>query len=225
MPTTISALIIIIVAIFPGLLGNIAYRMIIGVDWRAKEFQVIIRLIGFSIIGAVLYSIAADMVSFLPPPLHLMPGSYESLTENPENLNKIIYPYIGHLAGGFIAGVLAALGMHLVAKFSPATAYPSAWDGFIREQVPEHWVIIGLKSGDVYAGKIKSVDLSVSKGERDVVLEEPCLYEQKTGNYRALGHQYMFIPSENLYSLAVIHNPMIDERVVTIGTYLFKGEN
>lgn len=127
MPTTITALIIIVVAIFPGVLGNRAYQVLVGIDWREKEFQVILRLAGFSIIGAVIYSIVADLSSFLPLPLHLIPSSYESLSSSPENLLKIIYPYIGHLICGFIAGVLAALGVLLLAKCSSTTAYPGAW--------------------------------------------------------------------------------------------------
>lgn len=75
MPTTITALIIIIVAIFPGVLGNKAYQMLVGINWREKEFQVLLRLAGFSVIGAVLYTIASDLIDFLPPPLHLLPSS------------------------------------------------------------------------------------------------------------------------------------------------------
>lgn len=225
MPTTITAIVITIVAIFPGVLGNRAYQAIVGIDWRDKEFQVILRLAGFSVVGAVLYSIAADLTSFLPLPLHLIPSSYESLSDSPENLLKIIYPYIGHLVGGFIAGVLAALAVLLLAKISSTTAYPGAWDDFIRKHVSKHWVIIGLKNGDVYAGKIKTADLSVSKDERDIILEEPCLYEDKTGNYRSLNYQYIFIASENLYSLAVVHDSKLDKRIVAVGENLFIGED
>lgn len=225
MPTTITALIIIIVAIFPGVLGNKAYQMIVGIDWRDKEFQVIIRLTGFSIVGAVLYTIVANLVNFLPLPLHLIPSSYGSISDNPNNLLKIIYPYVGHLIGGFISGVLAALAVLLLSKISSTTAFPAAWDDFIRKHVSKHWVIIGLNNGDIYAGKIKTADLSVSKDERDIVLEEPCLYERETGNYRSLNYQYMFIPSDNLYSLAVVHDPKIDKRIISVGENLFKGKD
>lgn len=225
MPTTITALIIIIVAIFPGVLGNRVYQAIVGIDWRDKEFQVILRLTGFSVVGAVLYSVVADLASFLPLPLHLIPRSYESLSDRPEALLKIIYPYIGHLVGGFVAGVLAALAVLLLAKISSTTAYPGAWDDFIRKHVSKHWVIIGLKNGDVYAGKIKTADLSVSKDERDIILEEPCLYEESTGNYRSLNYQYIFIASENLYSLAVVHDSKLDKRILRVGENLFNGED
>ena len=223
MPTTITALLIIVVAVFPGMFGNRIYQVIVGIDWRERDFQVIIRLAGFSIIGAVLYSIVANISGFLPPPIHLIPSSYESLSNNPEELVQIIYPYIGHLIGGLLSGVLAAIAVLILAKFSSATAYPGAWDDFIRRQVPNHWVIIGLKNGDVYAGKIKTADLSVSKDERDVVLEEPCLYDKNSMNYQSLNYQYIFIPSDNLYSLAVVHDSKTDHRLIPIGENLFNG--
>jgi hypothetical protein len=179
-------------------------------------------------VGAVFYSIFADWASFLPLPLHLIPSSYIALSDTPENLLKIIYPYIGHLIGGSIAGVSAALASLLLAKIFSTTAYPAAWDNFIRKQVSKHWVIIGLKNGDVYAGKIKTADLSVSSDERDLILEEPCIYYKKnchTANYRALNYQYIFIPSENLYSVAVVYDPNIDKnRIIAVGENLFSEE-
>ena len=226
MPTTIITLFIIIVAIFPGVLGNKLYQTVIGIDWRDKEIQVLLRLAGFSIVGAVFYSIFADWVNFLPLPLHLIPSSYLSLSDAPHQILKIIYPYIGHLIGGTIAGILAALAGLLLANFFSTTAYPAAWDDFIRKRVSKHWVIIGLKNGNVYAGKIKTADLSVSSEDRDLILEEPCLYDEKVNNYKALNYQYIFIPSENLYSIAVVHDPKIDKkRIITIGEDLFKEED
>jgi len=225
MPTTITALIIIIVAIFPGVMGNKAYQTIVGINWRDKEFQVILRLAGFSIIGAVLYSIVADLSGVLPLPLHLIPSSYESLSDRPELLSRIIYPYLGHLIGGLVAGILAALAVLLIALVSSTTAYPAAWDDFIRKCVSKHWVIIGLKNGNVYAGKIKTADLSVSNNERDIILEEPCLYNEDTENYKSLNYQFIFIPSENIYSLAVVHDAKLDKRIIPVGENLFNGEN
>ena len=225
MPTTVTAILIIIFAIFPGVLGNRVYQVLVGHDWRDKEFQVILRLVGFSVIGAVIYAIIADLTGLFPLPIHLIPSSYKSLSDCPDSLLNIIYPYLGHLVGGFIAGVLAAEGVLLLAKFSSITAYPGAWDDFIRKHVSKHWVIIGLNNRDVYAGKIKSADLSVSKNDRDIVLEEPCLYNKETGNYQSLNYQYIFIRSENLYSIAVVHNPKLDKRIIKVGKNLFKGED
>lgn len=227
MPNTIIPLFIIIVAIFPGVLGNKVYQAIVGIDWRDKDFQTILRLAGFSIVGAVFYSILADWSSFLPLPLHLIPSSYVSLSDKPHNLVIIIYPYIGHLIGGSIAGLLAALSNLLLAKIFSTTPYPAAWDDFIRKQVSKHWVIIGMKNGEVYAGKIRTADLSVSSEDRDLILEEPCIYYKNgnKANYRAVNYQYIFIPAENLYSIAVVYDSNIDKkRIIEVGENLFCEE-
>ena len=65
MPTTITALLIITIAVFPGLIGDRVYQFIVGVDWREKEFRTILRLIGFSVIGVVIYSIAHSIIGFV----------------------------------------------------------------------------------------------------------------------------------------------------------------
>ena len=129
------------------------------------------------------------------------------------------------MVAGFIAGILAAWGIRLLAKISSATAYPAAWDDLVRTCAPKHWVIVGLTNGDVYAGKLKTADLSVSKDDRDIVLEEPCIFDKGINNYQSLNYQYLFIPSENLYSLAIIYSPETDKRLIPIGETLFIGEN
>jgi len=189
MPTSISALLIIVIAIFPGTLGNNVYRRLIGVDWREKEFRTIVRLIGFSVVGVVLYSIVAEFLDW-PPALHLFPNTY--INFSPEYLEKILPPYIGHLSAGFLTGIIAAGANRLISKFSFASAYPSAWDDFIRALVPRHWVIISLSSGEVYAGKIKVADSAVAEAERDIVLEEPCQYIENSKEYVALNYQYLY---------------------------------
>lgn len=224
MPDSITGLLIIIIAIFPGLLGDRIYQSLVGTDWREKEFRSIIRLIGFSVVGVVLYTVIADLFNF-PPPLHLLPSTYASISSTTESFNKIFFPYIGHLCGGLFAGIFASFGAWVLAKFSSSSVFPSAWDDFVRTYAPKHWVIVGLKNGEAYAGKLKTANVAVSNEDRDIVLEEPCLYEKSTGNYKALNYQYLFISSDNLFSLAAIHDPMIDKRIVPIGEYLFKGDS
>jgi len=223
MPVSVTGLLIILIAIFPGLLGNRIYQSLIGTDWRERDFQIILRLIGFSVIGVVLYTVIAGLLDF-PPPLHLLPSTYASISSTTESFNKIFFPYIGHLCGGSLAGILAFFWAWVLAKVSSSSVFPSAWDDFVRTYAPKHWVIVGLMNGEIYAGKLKTANVAVSSEDRDIVLEEPCLYEKDTGNYKALNYQYLFISSENLFSLAAVHDPGIDRRIVPIGEYLFKGD-
>src|SRR3989339_700922 len=108
MQYSIVSILILIFIIMPGIIGDKIYRTIIGIDWREKEIQIIIRLLCFSIFGLMLYYIFSVFFK-LPPPLHILPTTYSRITfENPD-FSKIFFPYSGHIIGGVIAGLLGAL--------------------------------------------------------------------------------------------------------------------
>ncbi len=56
MPTTPAEILIIALVILPGLLGDRVYKLLVGIDWREKEWRGILRLIAFSVAGAALYT-------------------------------------------------------------------------------------------------------------------------------------------------------------------------
>jgi hypothetical protein len=93
----------------------------------------------------------------------------------------------------------------------------------VRSHVPNHWVVIGLNSGEIYAGKLKVADIAASTEERDLVLEEPALYNTESGQYISTSYQYMFIKSKTLYSIAAVNEPATDQRIIPIGEALFSG--
>lgn len=224
MPTSVTAVLVALIAVFPGLIGNWVYQNLVGVDWREKEWRSILRMLGFSIIGAVLYSVLAGAFGW-PPAVHLFPSAYPKLAPTSDQINAIFIPYAGHLVGGFVAGILAAWGAKVIARLSAASAFPGAWDDFIRTCTAHHWVVVALSNNEVYAGKLRSADLGVASTERELILEEPCLFEESSGYYRALGHQYLFIPAGALHSIAAVYEPQLDERTVGVGNTLFeKGE-
>jgi hypothetical protein len=223
MPTTVTALVIVLVAVFPGLVGDLVYRSLVGVDWREKDWQTVLRLLGFSIVGLVIYAIPAGLFGW-PPPVYVSPDTYQTIKPPIGNLNYIFIPYAGHLCGGFLAGLLGAWGTRLLALFSSRSAYPAAWDDFVRTYSPSHWVVVGLTNGGAYAGKLKTVDCAVSASDRDMVLEEPCQYDVASGHYIALNYQYMFISASSLFSLAVVYDPNLDNhRTIPVGERLFEG--
>ena len=222
MPDTIVGLLIIVIAIFPGLIGDKIYRVLVGVDWREKEWQGVLRLIGFSVVGVTLYALVSDFFNWSPP-VHILPSTYEKISSQASFLPSIFIPYSGHLLGGGIAGLLGAWGAKLLARFSSSSAFPCAWDQFVRSYVPNHWVVIGLESGEIYAGKLKIADIAASSEERDLVLEEPALYNTESGQYISTPYQYMFIKSRALYSIAAVSEPTIDKRIIPIGEALFSG--
>lgn len=57
----------------------------------------------------------------------------------------------------------------------------------------------------------------------NIVLEEPCLYEQASRNYKSLNYRVFVCIFWKLFSLAAIHDPKLEKRIVPIGEYLFEG--
>lgn len=218
MPDSFAGLFIVVIGVFPGVIGDKVYRSLVGVDWREKEWQGIVRLIGFSVVGLAIYAIVAEQLK-LALPLHIFPSTY--LSAVPSKTTEIFLPYCGHLIGGLLAGFLGAWGAKILSKFSSSSAYPSAWDEFIRRYVQRRWVVIGLENGEVYAGKIKIADISSGENERDLVLEEPALYDPSSSKYISTSYQYMFIKAKELYSMAAIYEPSTDSRIIPVGQNLF----
>ena len=220
MPTTAASLVVLVVGVFPGLLGDRIFRSIVGIDWREPEWRAILRILGFSVIGLALYTILAKVVG-LPAPLHAFPSTYEAIQPNVNSAAEIAFPFFGHLVGGAISGSLGAIGANLLARFYSTSAYPSAWDDFVRTYTPDHWVVVSLDNGEVYAGKLKNADVAVAGGDRDLVLEEPALYNATTMKYVSSAYQYMFIRAETLYSISAVYEPALDTRVARVGDPLF----
>ena len=184
-----------------------------------------LRLLGFSVFGATLYSVFASWVE-LPPPTHLFPTTYNAVAADPSLVARLVFfPYAGHLVGGTIGGLIAAVGSRALARFSSSSAHPSAWDDFVRRGAPGHWVTVGLTNGEVYAGKLLNADVAVASGERDLVLGEPALYDATSCNYIATSHQQLFISATNLSSIATYYDPSTDVRTVPPGQTLFSGEH
>jgi hypothetical protein len=222
MPASLSSLLIALIALFPGLIGNRVFQILVGVDWREKEWRSLLRLLGFSVVGLAIYAIPAGVFGW-PAPVHVFPATYQSASPAAKNLNYIFIPYAGHLVGGFLAGFLGAWGTILFARASSSSAYPGSWDDFARKRAPRHWVVVGLSNGDAYAGKLANVDFAVSSADRDLVLEEPCKFDPETDRYTALNYQYMFVSASSLFSIAAVYDPDIDRREVPVGESLFVG--
>ena len=72
MPTTLTALLILLFAIVPGMFGEMVYRIIAGTDWRETQWSKVARIIGISIAGLVLYIVLASLTG-LPTPQYLFP--------------------------------------------------------------------------------------------------------------------------------------------------------
>lgn len=223
MPTTFASALVLTIAVFPGMLGDRIYRSVIGVDWRQKLWEGVARTIGFSVVGLTIYSLLADVAGW-PPPLHVMPAVYTKLGPDNATLNKLFLTYVGHLGGGIAAGALGAAGARLLAALSAQPAHPGAWDEFIRRCVPGRWIVVRLRTGDTYAGRLRYADCSVASGERDIILDEPAVFDENARDYRTSTYQSLFIAAGDVFSIASVTLPGVDARVVAPGELLFTEE-
>jgi hypothetical protein len=85
-------------------------------------------------------------------------------------------------------------------------------------------VAVALQNGEAYVGYLKVSDVSVEQNERDLVLSEPSLYDEEQRDYVALPYQQLFITASLWYSMAVIHDPDRDKRVVPVGSSPFSSK-
>ena len=68
MPTTLTALLILLFAIVPGMFGEMVYRIIAGTDWRETQWSKVARIIGISIAGLVLHPGQPDWITHTAVP-------------------------------------------------------------------------------------------------------------------------------------------------------------
>ena len=214
-------LIVLLVAL-PGVPGDRIYRKVVGVDWREREWQSVLRLISFSVSGLIIYIVVADWRGFYQP-IYLFPESFKDGSITPSTLIRAVIPYVGHFTGAALVGLVAAAFVKLTAHW--VSVYPSAWDHFIRTSVPKHLVVVSLKNRDAYAGIIKHVDLSVPQSERDIVLGEPAIYDENAKDYVALAYSALFLPASLISSIAAVHDSSLDKhRLSEVGQSIFKEE-
>jgi hypothetical protein len=150
------------------------------------------------------------------------PKAFEQLA--PTQFGAFAAAFLGHVFGAAFFGFLAGVGTRILARLSARSAYSSAWDHFIKSSVKDHWVTVGLNNGDVYAGYIEKADSSVAAAERDIILREPALYDQRLMRYRSLHYQSLFLLASTITSVAVVFDAATDKRMTRIGESPFAEE-
>jgi hypothetical protein len=224
MPTTIATAFVIVIAIVPGAVGSFLYNAVIGLDWREKDWDAAIRYVAFSMLGLCVYILVADRLNWWPA-IHIIPATYAESTFVPSVMPRVVWPYLGHLCGSAAVGLAAALAKRAMGRISGATPYPGAWDAFVRDSLPDRWVAVSLKSGDVFAGYVKIADVGVTSADRDIVLSEPALYNADTKNYTTTSYHQLFLPADLIQNVATIANEADQRLGAVAGTELFTKES
>lgn len=215
---------IAVIALIPGWVGTVVYRHFIGTDWREKDWTSVLRILALSVVGLTFYVLLADGLS-LPPAIHVFASTYGADGVRPDTLASLLVPYLGHLVGGAIAGGTAAIAMRGLSRISSVGSQPCAWDHFVRESVPQHWVVVTLKTGEAYCGRLDVADDSVPQPDRDLVIDEPALYDEARRNYISMPYQHLFVPAAAVDCVATIFDPAVDrDRLSVAGNPLFASD-
>lgn len=106
MPTTLTAVLVLAVAIVPGFLAELLFSRLRGTDWRERESRAVLRMLSFSVGGLLLYASLAALAG-LPEALHVLPEMYGT-----RDLGRFVEPYVGHI----LASLALALGTHAVLR-------------------------------------------------------------------------------------------------------------
>jgi len=222
LPSTLVGVVIAAFVILPGLPGEKIYSYFVGHDWREDRWSRTLRLLTFSLFGLAGYALVAPLIG-APLPTYVSAKPLEQLSSN--QIVTFATAFLGHVCGASAFGLVAGIGARLIARLAARSAYSSAWDHFVNSCVKGHWVTVGLTNGDVYAGYLDKVDVSVAAEERDMILQEPAIYDAEKKRFSTLSYQSMFLPGSTIASVAVVTDAATDERITKVGESLFMEES
>lgn len=220
MPTSLTALLVIVFALVPGVPGEKLYRSIVGADWREQQWHRVVRIIALSVIGIALYAFI-QKVSGLPLPFYNYSALADSAQVNAELARTTALALGGHLAGTIMIGGIGGFIVRKLNLLARLPVYPDAWDEFVKSHVGGHWVVVRLENEEAYAGILKRADTSVKESERDIILAEPAMFSRERNNYIPLSYQYLFLPGSLVSSIAVVYDNVIDSRLSSVDGTLF----
>ena len=219
MPSTVEAVLVALFGLLPGYPGERVMSWLVGTNWRETQGSRFLRILCFSAGGLVLYLVVGGWID-APLPTYLFPSALAALASQPEHLRMMAIAFAGHAVAGTLAAVLAGTALRFGDPWLRGAAFPDAWTKFIRIYTPKHWAVVTMKTGEVYAGLIRSADISVSPTSRDLVLAEPAQYDGGRQNYITLPYQYLFLQAPSIASIGLVAAPQ-DVRTTTIGEPLF----
>jgi hypothetical protein len=214
LPTSIAGILVVLLAVLPGVPADRAYRIFAGVSWREREVEYFLRLVSFSVLGLAGYVLVAPRVG-MPPPTYVIPATFSASTFGADSLPVLALAYLGHAIvsvligmalGGSIAGLRSATGGRIGQR--------DAWYHFIHVDAPRRWVIVKVRTGESYLGFIEHSDVAVEPQYRDMILVEPYLWNEALKKYEPTFNQFLFLQGAELVSVAVVYNSAKDKRII-----------
>lgn len=222
---SIGAMLVLVLALLPGVPGDRLMGSVVGRSWLEKDWQYVIRVLSYSTLGLIGYALLASWRDW-PPPIHVLPATFGGTGLSPADLPRVGYGYLGHLVVSTLVGAASGLVQLGVKAWMPNVfvRHRDAWDEFVRFCAPGRWVVATLRDGRVYVGMLEQADTSRGPQHRDLLIQEPALWEEDVGNYRATGELYLYVGGEQITSLSAITDPDRDARVTESGKLIFEGE-
>ncbi len=220
MSIEIGPLLVIVFAILPGIPAQRTFQAFFGSNWRQSDWDKTVGVILFSIAGLILYIILSSKIG-LPPPIYVFPSSFYPENFQIPALLPLAVSFLGHAASSEVFSLALVFTLKRVGRYLPNSPYPAAWDDFVRQDLPKHWIVVRLNSGEAYAGIIKYADISVNQKERDIVLSEPALFDNESKKFMAIPYQQLFLAANLVASIATVNNPESDKRITKVGSQLF----
>jgi len=223
-PTTVAGVLVILLAVLPGIPGDRLYRALVGVSWRERDVHYLLRLVSFSVLGLAIYVLLAPLIS-MPPAEYVIPATFSSPSFGAASLRPIAAAYVGHIISATVVGGLVGGSIVSVRAISRGRfGQPDAWDYFIHSAAPGRWVVVKVRSGESYTGFIEHCDVAVEAEYRDLVLMEPYLWNEASRRYAPTFNQLLFLQGSDVVSVAVVHDPAKDRRVVPAAESPFTEE-
>lgn len=219
MPSTVSGLLVILFAVLPGVPGNNLYQRFVGSDRKEEQWSTIIRIIGFSVGGLILYILLGYFIN-APLPIYISPSTFTNFNVDRNILLNMSLAFSGHVIGSILISFIIARIVLWLNRLTRTTSIPDTWDKFANECVANHWIVVSLIDGKALAGVLERADVSVEAGERDIILKEPAEYRKDIENYVALNYQHLFIPGSLISTIGVWSNDD-DSRITTSGASIF----
>lgn len=220
MPTSITALLILLLAVLPGGAADAIFRRIAGEGRRPDLALLVLRMLGFSAVGFFFYA-AIGYGLGLPYPAYVQPSTFSAPIAWPA-LFELGFAYLAHFSGALLVGFLGGFAM----RYLPVAGYPSTWDGFIQDHRTDRWLVVKLKTGERYLGELRRAEATVARhDERDLVLSTPALYGEDLEGYAVLPYREIFLSGEQVHSIAVVENRDPSERDLAPGGLVYLGED
>lgn len=219
MPTTLTAAVVMVVLLVPGIIGESIYSRAVRSDRDRNDILIILRVVMVSALGLIVY-MTLSQICGLPYPSYLSRDIYnENNLEivNHNTIKEILLPYMGHIVLSTIIGIIGVPLSGLVRALFGQSPYDSAWDAFCLSfaRTPKglgRWVQVTLIDGRLIIGILRAFDVYDKDGDRDIVLEEPEYWNDITQEYEIYPIQSIFLSAGQISAIGVLYDESLDAR-------------